>query len=152
MNTRLPRITVVGGVLFATSAAGLSMEMETVTITMEQIDAIIAKEEFMKEPTYKEGDHHKLQEDDQCWHGGQSNQNLSWLGRSWGSCQDLDPCVCGLQPRRMAYWCPELCRPSCGGSCATPSDCPNGFNVEDGQTVPYFGSPDPELYPSFCKY
>lgn len=63
----------------------------------------------------------------------------------------MNPCVCGLHPRRMAFWCPKLCRPSCGGTCATPSSCPNGFNIENNQVVSYTGTPDPYNYPTFCK-
>lgn len=52
----------------------------------------------------------------------------------------------------MAYLCPELCRPSCGGKCATPTTCPSGFNIENGVLIPY----DPSLieanpYPYYCK-
>lgn len=152
MNIRLATIAVIG-VLFVTVGlvqAEARSEMETV-ITMEEIGAMMEMEEFVEAITEGSGLLRELQVDDQCWHGGQSNQNLSWLGRSWGSCEELDHCVCGLHPRRMAYWCPQLCRPSCGGTCATPDQCPNGFNVEDGQMVPYSGSPDPDSYPSFCK-
>lgn len=31
--------------------------------------------------------------DNTCWHGGQSNQVLTWLGRKWGSCQSMSPCM-----------------------------------------------------------
>ena len=156
MNSRLARTAVVGAlfVVIGLVQAGKNMEArrEMETVTMEEIDAMMEMEEFVKPITGEDGDLRKrLQVDDQCWHGGQSNQNLSWLGRSWGSCEELDHCVCGLHPRRMAYWCPELCRPSCGGACATPDQCPDGFNIEDNQMVPYSGSPDPDLYPSFCK-
>lgn len=61
----------------------------------------------------------------------------------------MSKCFCGMHPRRMAYWCPQKCRPSCGGSCAyTPgisscpssnsgdcTSCPDGFNLVGGDTV-----------------
>lgn len=123
-----------------------------VDVTMDEIDIMMNLEDSLNPiSTAREGDDRELQEDDTCWHGGQENQNLYWLGRSWGNCQSLDPCVCGLHPRRMAYWCPELCRPSCGGACATPSTCPDGFNVENDQLVEYIGTPNPDSYPTFCK-
>lgn len=117
-------------------------------VTMEMIDEMIALEDFEEAMQGGEGGLRKL--DDTCWHGGQTNQNLYWLGRYWGNCQSMSKCVCGLQPRRMAYWCPALCRPSCGGSCATPSSCPRGFNIENGNLVSYTGTPDPYSYPTFC--
>ena len=61
----------------------------------------------------------------------------------------MSPCFCGMHPRRMAYWCPNHCRPSCGGKCAyipnvsnCPSSnsedctsCPDGFNIIGGNTT-----------------
>jgi len=159
MIARLSKIAIVG-VLFImlglvqsskTSLRGKDTEapppMEIVT--MEEIVAMMEMEEFVEAITEdEEGGLRKLG-DDTCWHGGQENQNLSWLGRTWGSCGSMSPCLCGLQPRQMAYWCPDLCRPSCGGSCATPNACPNGFNIENGQVVAYTGTIDWVGYPSF---
>lgn len=81
----------------------------------------------------REGGLRNLQ-DTTCWRGGQSNQRLWFGGKKWTfNCETMHPCFCGMSPRRMAYWCPKQCRPSCGGDCATPQDCPSGFNIVDGQ-------------------
>jgi hypothetical protein len=49
----------------------------------------------------------------------------------WGTCATMHPCLCGLDSVRFAYMCPNKCRPSCGGKCATTySTCPNGFTYD----------------------
>lgn len=123
-------------------------------ITMEDIDAMMALEDFESLMTDGKGGLRKLSNiNDICKHGGQSNQVLTWLGRTWGSCQTMNPCMCGMHPIRMAYWCTDLCLPACGGKCATPNNCPAGFNIgSNGQLVDYQGDPSSQtFYPSFCK-
>ena len=121
-------------------------EAEIEYVTMEEIMAELELQDFFG--IMDEG-HRKLQ-DDTCWHGGQENQVLTWLGVNWGSCGTMNPCLCGMSPRAMASWCPTLCRPSCGGSCATPDKCPSGFNLDlSGNLVTYYGEPDRDTYPSF---
>ncbi len=130
-------------------------------ITMEDIDAMMELEHFEEE--VMGGGLRKLQIPE-CAHGGQSNQYLTWLGKNWGNCQNLDPCVCGMHPRRLAYWCPQKCLPACGGQCAYTSgvsscsgnscrSCPSGFNLENGSLVSYSpGSIDVNSYPNFWPY
>ena len=113
-------------------------------ITLEDIDAMMELEDF--ENNVLEGGLRKLASLSVCTHGGQPNQFLTAWGRNWGNCQSMNGCVCGINPRRMAYWCPDLCNPGCGGKCAyTPGvsscsgsnckSCPNGFNIENGVKV-----------------
>ena len=82
-----------------------------------------------------------------CDGGGASNYVMTFGGRNWGSCQNMDHCLCGLVPMQMAFWCPYQCRPGCGsGACATPQECPNGFNIENGAVTPYTGELPPAPY------
>ena len=70
-----------------------------------------------------------------CEKGSNPDLVMTFAGRNWGSCVDIDPCLCGLMPLQMAYWCPKECRIDCGGTCATPEVCPDGYAIEDGQIV-----------------
>ena len=121
-------------------------EAEIEYVTMEEIMAELELQDFFG---IMDESHRKLA-DTTCWHGGQSNQVLTWLGVNWGSCQNINPCVCGLSPRAMGSWCPNKCRSSCGGSCATPSKCPRGFNVNSsGSVIRIYGTPSTITYPPY---
>jgi hypothetical protein len=70
----------------------------------------------------------------------------------WGTCETMNPCLCGLDATRFAYMCPNKCRPSCGGTCATTyGTCPNGLafdmygNKQSLTTL--LSSPDSDLWP-----
>jgi len=70
-----------------------------------------------------------------CERGSNPNLVMTFAGRKWGSCVNMDHCLCGLMPLQMAYWCPKECRIDCGGTCATEQECPNGYAIENGQVV-----------------
>lgn len=82
-----------------------------------------------------------------CDGGGTPDYHITFGGRDWGSCQEMDPCLCGIAPMSMAFWCPYQCCPGCGGSCATPQKCPRGFNIDKGVVTPYEGKLPPPPYP-----
>lgn len=80
-----------------------------------------------------------------CDRGGGEKDVITFGQEEWGTCYTMNHCLCGLMPMQMAYWCPYRCRVDCaGGSCATPEECPNGFNVDDtGAVVDYVGTLPP---------
>jgi hypothetical protein len=70
----------------------------------------------------------------------------------WGTCETMNPCLCGLDATRFAYMCPNKCRPSCSGTCATTyGTCPNGFafDIYGGKQslTTLLSSPDSDLWP-----
>ena len=65
-----------------------------------------------------------------CDGGAQLNQAITINGRQVGNCETINPCLCGIDPISFAIWCPNQCRPACGGQCAQNRDCPNGFAVD----------------------
>mmetsp|Transcript_23732 Transcript_23732/g.43075 ORF Transcript_23732/g.43075 Transcript_23732/m.43075 type:complete len:201 (-) Transcript_23732:85-687(-) len=124
-------------------------------ISMEEITEQMKKqyEEAMFEKDVG-GGLRGLQATCQQWACLEPNDDLimTFAGRTWGNCNDMNPCLCGLMPLQMAYWCGKKCRPDCGGTCALPENCPNGFAVEpDGSVAQYdYALPPPPWEEWIC--
>jgi hypothetical protein len=90
---------------------------------------------------------------DSGW-GGQLPYPFNQNPEIWGTCDSMNPCMCGLDSVRFAYMCPSRCRPSCGGGCATNGwggNCPSGFAIDVYGTKQTLGTslpaPDSKLWP-----
>lgn len=128
------KLTAIGLLAFGTSA-NVEPEEQQGVITMEEITEMM-RQEHGDGILQGEGGLRKLQcQPWSCEQGSNPKLVMTFAGRKWGSCVDMDPCLCGLMPLQMAYWCPKECRVDCGGTCATEAACPDGFAIENGEPV-----------------